>query len=491
MGRERDDVRPRERTTKKFTFPRTDLTRLNRDGPRNLAAAGRSILRPGRRAVPLRSIGLAVCFPFSRSLPTLPPPSAATRKDCPPAARPLDPSIDIVPSLSTKETPGPLGLSRTRGAGLVVLLPPLPSRFCNPLSISPRSFSHRVASPVSRSLARRWAHFSVYFFLASVPLPPAASIDTTPLPRIRHLEEPLLGPFSPPLTLASRYLSILYSSPLRRPSSITYSRSVRPAFALLLQRNIRGPLFPTNRPSLSGPETLLVRFGSLSILYRPLSLLVSSSFLRLTSSSPNRPSLSSRRGRAAFFLFLISPFPSTPPHSDDAVPPFSPAKYSRTLFFPTLQHERPSRTRARGSLCPRPSYWPFVSLGPPGARPDAGFSLRASGHAGPAEAPVTPPWVLARSPGAPATAATRPRSQSPSAAPLHLPALPLAGRLAPRHSAVILPPPGPLSSRIPARPGPARPGAARRGASSRAEIFSLLPSRNEQCGGSGMQDGRR
>ena len=43
-------------------------------------------------------------------------------------------------------------------------------------------------------------------------------------------------------------------------------------------------------------------------------------------------------------------------------------------------------------------------------------------------------------------------------------------------AAVILPP-STRSSRIPA--------------SSRAEIFSLLPSRNEQCGGSGMQDGRR
>ena len=47
VGRKRDDVRPRERTTtKNITFPRTDLARLNRDGPR-VATAGRSILRAG------------------------------------------------------------------------------------------------------------------------------------------------------------------------------------------------------------------------------------------------------------------------------------------------------------------------------------------------------------------------------------------------------------------------------------------------------------
>lgn len=67
MGRKRDDVRPRERTTtKNITFPRTDLTRLNRDGPRTSPLPGEAFFELAD-AVPLRSIGPDVCIRFSRS----------------------------------------------------------------------------------------------------------------------------------------------------------------------------------------------------------------------------------------------------------------------------------------------------------------------------------------------------------------------------------------------------------------------------------------
>lgn len=259
VGRDRDDVRPRERTTKNITFPRTDLTRLNRDGPRTLPLPGEAFFRLAD-AVPLRFIGPTVCFRFSRS--NLIPASPLVVYSPPLLRRPLDrPSIDIAFSLSTKDT-------------FEFLVPPSPYTLCS-LSPSPsrhllsRSLSLRhplSTSPFSLP-PRRTFHYivllSVYFFLTS-PLPSRAypfsvRADSALSFQLGRRSEPLLGPFS------------LFSSHFRRSCSPFNHRSA--PSPLFVQRSIRGSPFSkgtTFHPSPANPLSLPLQ--RVPFLFQHLSL---------------------------------------------------------------------------------------------------------------------------------------------------------------------------------------------------------------------------
>lgn len=152
VGRERDDVRPRERTTaKNITFPRTDLTRLNRDGPRNSPLPGEAFFGLAD-AVPLRSIGPSACFRFSRSF--LIPLSSLTFY--PPLCCPArTPSIDITFSLSPNKPLGSPFFLRTL-------------YFACLLSLA--LFKHILAPPLFLSL---WHPFIVIF-------PPPSILSLSP-----------------------------------------------------------------------------------------------------------------------------------------------------------------------------------------------------------------------------------------------------------------------------------------------------------------------